>query len=71
MRSRRRAVVPVANAAEASLAAGIEVYALSDRRGETFALFPLLQHLACHHHALNVLVEAGPGLMGSLVASFG
>lgn len=47
---------------------GVELIPLNERRGGLFAMLPLLHHLASVHHAMNVLVEAGPGLMGSLIA---
>lgn len=49
-------------------ALGVEIIPLTMRRGEHFAMLPMLEHLSAGHQAMNVLVEAGPGLMGSLIA---
>lgn len=56
-----------AAARDALLAAGAEIIGLPGEP-ERLDLSVLLRHLAAAHHASNVLVEAGPGLVGSLAA---
>lgn len=54
-----------AAARDALIAAGAEIIGLPGEP-ERLDLTVLLRHLAQAHHASNVLVEAGPGLVGSL-----
>jgi diaminohydroxyphosphoribosylaminopyrimidine deaminase/5-amino-6-(5-phosphoribosylamino)uracil reductase len=55
-----------AEARDALIAAGAEIVGLPGQP-ERLDLTVLLRHLAQAHQASNVLVEAGPGLVGSLV----
>lgn len=54
--------------AQSLTARGVEFVPLVEPRAVRYAMLPLLRHLAAAHQAMNVLVEAGPGLVGSLIA---
>ena len=49
--------------------AGCEVVALPASSAGGLDLGAALRHLAAVHHAANVLIESGPGLLGRMIAA--